>query len=715
VSNGLGYEPGPMGWVVPGATTFQEMLDAEKRYYDRAWQDYPLAYQSRPARDMMPAIKAKWEKFQADRGRFPGSQDLTLIDEFVFGKSFTWYPQLIGSCFPAGTLIRMADGSQKPIEQVRLFEQVLTAEGNISHISQIGGREVDEDIFEIKAWGHIKVRMTGEHPILTRRGYVKASELSMSDYIAVPKYAPMQAEYLHTASHYFATMTVARTARKLPVSTHRTFGGSVKVYRQIPEVIPMTEDFGWLCGLYLAEGGSDKTKLTWTMHAKEMDTHVAKLSRLFKEMFDIDLSIVVKSARPNTCKVVLNSTIWARMFESLFGQGSGSKRLHGDIASGNESFLRGLLQGWLDGDGHRRESVDKGDGGLWDGVSISKSLALDMFNIANALGMLPTIQACDPKASHGVKSRKRRYDVVIRDNKQPMQAIVEDGTVWRQVRSIEKVPFAGKVYNFEVPGDNSYVADGLGVHNCVWSNTFRRWFERMCVEICLLGDPEEFIGKTELGPTSLAPFCVSYGFARQRANMRGGDGLYCKPMAESLVKDGVVLCNTPKLKELMDKAGVSGEQNYPEVQPERLYRQIGDWAWNEALRPYTTCRLLEAPMVTTMDQANRNIDELKPMFVCSSVAIRKAGRHPDGFDIHTRDRGDIWAHNMGIAGRRVASDGERFVIWCNTSWLRRGTSNVEAYIYNMKESEFDGLLRSGQLDVSTIGDIDGIKSLPSNF
>lgn len=347
MSNGLGYEPGPMGWVVPGAHTTQEMLDAEKRYYDRAWQDYPLAYQSRPSREMMPAIKAKWENFQADRGRFPGSQDLTLIDEFVFGKSFTWYPQLIGSC--------------------------------------------------------------------------------------------------------------------------------------------------------------------------------------------------------------------------------------------------------------------------------------------------------------------------------------------------------------------------------VWSNTFRRWFERMCVEICLLGDPEEFIGKTELGPTSLAPFCVSYGFARQRANMRGGDGLYCKPMAESLVKDGVVLCNTPKLKELMDRAGVNGEQNYPEVQPERLYRQIGDWAWNEALRPYTTCRLLEAPMVTTMDHANRNIDELKPMFVCSSVAIRKAGRHPDGFDIHTRDRGNSWEHNIGIAGRRVASDGERFVIWCNTSWLRRGTSNVEAYIYNMKESEFDGLLRSGQLDVSTIGDIDGIKSLPSNF
>jgi hypothetical protein len=340
----LGYKPGPMGWVVPGASSEQEMLDAEKRYLEKAFEDYPLAYQSRPAREMLPAIKVKWEAFQQERGRFPGSQDLTLIDEFVFGKSYTWLSQKIGSC--------------------------------------------------------------------------------------------------------------------------------------------------------------------------------------------------------------------------------------------------------------------------------------------------------------------------------------------------------------------------------VWSNTFRRWFERMCVEICLYGELEEFIGSTQYGPQSIAPFCINYGFARQRANMKGGDGLYCKPMAESLVKDGIVFCSNSKLRELMTAAGAIRDTDYPEPQSERLYRRIGDWAWNNELRPHTSCRLLESPSVNNIQLHNANVLALKPMFQCSGIAIRRIGQHRDGFGIHARDPNNSWAHNMGWAGVRVASDGERYHRLCNTSWLPDNSTNAERYIYNIPEKEVENWYQRGRVDVSTIGDIDGVDSLP---
>lgn len=252
-----------------------------------------------------------------------------------------------------------------------------------------------------------------------------------------------------------------------------------------------------------------------------------------------------------------------------------------------------------------------------------------------------------------------------------------------------------------------------GIGSCVWSNTFRRWVERMCVEICLMGDPEEFIGTTQFGSTSIAPFCVSYGFARQRANMRGGDGLYCKPMSESLLKDGVVLCSTPKLKELMQGAGAIRETDWPEPQSNALYRRIGDWAWNDALRPYAACRLLESVDIRTMDACLESIKAYKPMFMCSGIAIRKVGTHQDGFDIHARNPGDSWAHNMGIAGLRVASDGKQFIRICNTSWLQGGSTDVEKYIYNVPVDEVAGWFRSNRVDVSNIGDIDGIQSLPT--
>jgi len=103
------------------------------------------------------------------------------------------------------------------------------------------------------------------------------------------------------------------------------------------------------------------------------------------------------------------------------------------------------------------------------------------------------------------------------------------------------------------------------------------------------------------------------------------------------------------------------------------------------------------------------------MFMCSSIAIKKLSMHKDGFQIHTRDRGTSWAHNMGWKGRRVASDGKRYHRLDNTSWLQGGDTNVEKFIYDIEESELESWYKSGTIDVGTIGEIDGIPSKPESL
>lgn len=250
------------------------------------------------------------------------------------------------------------------------------------------------------------------------------------------------------------------------------------------------------------------------------------------------------------------------------------------------------------------------------------------------------------------------------------------------------------------------------IGSCVWSNTFRRWIERAIAEIGLYGQGEEWIGSSEFSVASLAPFCVSYGFAREIANMRGGDGLYCSPMQKSLVQDGVVLCSTPILKELMAAAGANRDQDYPEVRSTSLYRKIGDWSWNEKLRPYAGCKLLESPKVTTYDQFCKLEDEFKPCFQCSGLAIKIAGQHPDGFTYHTQNKQDSWAHNMGLGGRRVTSKGDVFHRVDNTSWLYPEESNRDAYVYWIEAKEVKKWFDEGTIDVGAIGEIEGIQSIP---
>ena len=242
------------------------------------------------------------------------------------------------------------------------------------------------------------------------------------------------------------------------------------------------------------------------------------------------------------------------------------------------------------------------------------------------------------------------------------------------------------------------------IGSCVVSNTLRPWATRLMYQVVLLGQPMEYLGRNEFGPENYLPFGpMSYGLARKRANMRGSDGLYCGPMTESLMKDGVLQCNTPKLIEFMKNKGFSSPQDWPEPQGRdgmRLYRDFGNWKHIDQFRQYLDYPLLESPRVTSADQLWDLALAGKPAFVCSMEAIHKVGEHSDGFAIHARNPRSRWAHNMSFQGVFVASDGERFFRESNESW---GPS----HIYNRHFDEVAASFRNGRLTVQALGQIEG--------
>lgn len=281
-----------------------------------------------------------------------------------------------------------------------------------------------------------------------------------------------------------------------------------------------------------------------------------------------------------------------------------------------------------------------------------------------------------------------------------------------------------------------------GIGSCVWSNTYRIWFLRALYEVALKGDPEEYFGRSEYGVHSIVPHCVQYGFARQLANMRGSDGLYCKPMADSLLA-GVIMCSIPKLKELMDAAGAKSDYDYPEPRSNSLYRAIGDWKFNESLRKYLSNPVTGSESVRDADSHLKKSKEYKPIFQCSGIAMKAVGRHKDGFTIHVQDQNNTWPHNMGHAGMIVASDSAEFVRFTNLSWYNdpdpEGTNPEqdvllslppiegegdgtdgpdwddpqERFIYNVPIEELDRWYKRKLPDSSSIEEIDLPDSVPT--
>lgn len=398
------------------------------------------------------------------------------------------------SCFPPGTRIRMADGSNKPIEEIRLFDRVLTAERNIGTVTHLFGRQHDEGLLQIKLAGRSDgLKLTAEHPVLIRDGgpgaqnkgtvwnpksvprYVKAKDIRKGMFVALPRYMATGSRVLQTEPHLMHRQRHYATREsygKFKIGVGGEIGNQelmVQLKIRVPDVIDLDAAAGRIFGLFLAEGSTNRGAVTWSFNIKEKDTLVKELVELLRDAWGAEARVQVRKGN-NTCKVHLQGVQWARLFESLCSchGGAKNKRVHSDLLGAGQEFLEALLFGWLDGDGCYGKEKDE----LWDGVTISRDLALTMYDIAQALGFNPRIQKCYPKVSHGVKFRQPRYDVkfeaepTVEDRRFFRR---EDKHVWRRVRDIEAVEYSGRVYNFEVSGDNSYVADGFGVHNCVFN------------------------------------------------------------------------------------------------------------------------------------------------------------------------------------------------------------------------------------------------------
>jgi hypothetical protein len=242
--------------------------------------------------------------------------------------------------------------------------------------------------------------------------------------------------------------------------------------------------------------------------------------------------------------------------------------------------------------------------------------------------------------------------------------------------------------------------------SCVISNTFRAWVRRAMFEIAMKGDPEEYFGKNEFTEKNFsfyAPF--SYGCGRRRGNLKGGDGSWCEVQYESLIKDGVIMCNNGRLLEILTKLNSVGNQDFPEPQDNGVYRRFQNWEFLDELLPFADWRLLESPKVENIDTHMQLSRQYKPSSCCSGIAIHKIGKHKDGFDIHAQNPRDSWAHNMGFHGHFESSDGKIFIRFSNESWGK----NV---IYNVPVEEVARWYSRKLITVQAIGEIDLPDSVP---
>lgn len=82
-------------------------------------------------------------------------------------------------CCPPGTMISTASGAI-PIEDVKVGDSVRTHTGSLQRVTAVVSNEISEEIIKLRV-GSLEVRLTGNHPVLTENGWTPAESLQPGD------------------------------------------------------------------------------------------------------------------------------------------------------------------------------------------------------------------------------------------------------------------------------------------------------------------------------------------------------------------------------------------------------------------------------------------------------------------------------------------------------------------------------------------------------
>lgn len=402
----------------------------------------------------------------------------------VRGRNFR---EFLGQCCAEGTLVFTAAGV-KPIEQIAVGDRVLTHAGRFQRVLARQSRWA-ESVVTVRAKTLGSLTTTSDHPVLALGvarqrqpldvSWQPAGELQVRAAVARNR-GPEPSHLPHDALTLPMLRTVGAVEEldfasciQLPSERNGRNGILVRGWRllehdglltttharsgNLARYMPLDKGTGRLLGLYLAEGNARPrgSRVSWSFSNQEHGLHQEVVGGLAA------LGLRPRIHRvQNTCtQVIADSSLLVQVLAPL-GLAH-EKRLPEWAWGAPAEFLEGVVEGWLDGDGHQAGSARIG-------TTVSPSLAWQMRIVLLALGHHANVR-CYPQRAYNIRGRvglsRPRFVVEWREKASYSVALRHGGFFGYSVRSIEEAPPC-TVYDLDVESDESYVTTGGIVHNC---------------------------------------------------------------------------------------------------------------------------------------------------------------------------------------------------------------------------------------------------------
>lgn len=275
--------------------------------------------------------------------------------------------QYFHGCLAAGSLIIDAKTTKLvPIENITNGFKVLTHTRKIANVSFVSNQQKECVTLKLLGLNKYPLKATLSHRFWTESGWKELSDISIGDSIGFP------------------VATISNDIYMLPFRVSdekRDQGGGSS--ESVSDFVVLNYDIGRLLGLYLAEGTIKKqvsgkySGVLFSVHDREVDRTLEWL----RSSFNLYSSAKSKKAGSNNGSVVsVNGKSFAVFFELLCGS-KDTKHIPINWHNMGVEFNRGLLHGYISGDGHCSTKDRR-----IRATSTRESIALGMRDIAASLG-----------------------------------------------------------------------------------------------------------------------------------------------------------------------------------------------------------------------------------------------------------------------------------------------------------------------------------------
>ena len=384
-------------------------------------------------------------------------------------------------CLKKGTLIKTIEG-YKPIENIKVGDLVLTHLGRYKEVEACLEKPFNGEWYDFKFQGMLNLGLSYNHPLYSAPNTWKDSD--SNDYNKREWVLPNEWDKNKNGSIRKQTN---RGRRQISIKENLPKNNNIVLYYDDFRVkhpnetniglnkITLDNNFAKFLGLFLADGCAPTIEKEYSgnkYYTMSIAFHIKD------EALCVEMSEYLKSININSYRTKVKGNGFALIFSSKFLSGLLSYCYNNDhekilpyYAYNLGQDLTLVLDYWIKGDGW----IDNKHGYDFIAASTSKQLALSMMDIAWSCGKYATI-SLHTRHRYDVKT-KDQYWVNIRNEFKDGDRLklLSNFEYGNKTVKINKTIYNGTVYNLQVKDDESFIADGIVVHNCLMSLGMALW------------------------------------------------------------------------------------------------------------------------------------------------------------------------------------------------------------------------------------------------